>query len=317
MVTFYQQLYLRFTGQPLGDKLETFYELYGFMQGKNWNKLIYNDVGKDYGANPFDKIDDYVSRLQNDRYVVSNKLHFVSKARSMKVRVFAGEAITGIDNPTNILTEDTDIVEPYQGVEFSGAHNNLNYQASVLKGDMALGYGDEHEMINGRMVWKLPAKFSKDSLTVGSSYAEKIKDYKIRGNSNTVRAVDVSYSTDRVGRLQGTAEFLTSTDYHKDTRDGKSKSLGDEGSRFDISLQNGGFTGTVKHYDFGKDFRALMAPVWAYDVGDVNEYPYNVDVPDNYKHVGFYGEKLTRFSANYDFGNKLLSNAKNLSMEAT
>ena len=107
--TFYQQIYLRFTGKPLGDKIETFYELLGYMSGKTWNKLIYNDVGKSYGANPFDSIDDYVTKVQNDRYVQSNKLHFIGNANSMKVRVFAGEAITGIDDPINALTEDTEI----------------------------------------------------------------------------------------------------------------------------------------------------------------------------------------------------------------
>jgi hypothetical protein len=316
LVTFYQQIYLRFTGKPLGERIETFYELLGFMQGAAWNRLVYNDVGKNFGANPFDKIDDYVTRVQNDRYAISNKLHFLSNAKSMKVRVFAGESITGLDDPLNMLTEDTDVVYPYQGIEFSGNDRDLTYQGSILKSDLLFGSTDAHEMLSGRMVWKLPAKFSKDSLSLGTSYAEKIKDYTIRGNSNTVRGVDVNFSTERAGKIQGTAEFLTSTDYHLDTNDNKSRSLGDEGTKFDVSIQNGGFTGTVKHYDFGREFRALMAPIWAYDVGDVDSYPYNTSVADNYGRKSFYGEKLTRFSANYDFGNKLLTIAKNLSMEA-
>ena len=318
--TFYQQIYLRFTGKPLGDKIETFYELLGYMSGKTWNKLIYNDVGKSYGANPFDSIDDYVTKVQNDRYVQSNKLHFIGNANSMKVRVFAGEAITGIDDPINALTEDTGVVDPYEGVEFSGTDRGLTYQASMLKSDVKLGTTDLHEMMTGRMVWKLPAKFSPDALTVGSTYAEKVNGYKIRGDSNTVRAADLNYSTERAGKIQGTAEFLTSTDYHTDTKDMKDRNLGDEGTKFDLSVQNGGFTGTVKHYDFGKEFRAHMAPVWAYDIGDEDgdsDYPYAPIYKDNYKHNGFWGEKLTRFSANYDFGNTLLSIAKNLSMEAT
>ncbi|NLI79191.1 MAG: S-layer homology domain-containing protein [Candidatus Riflebacteria bacterium] len=318
--SFYQQIYLQFTGKPLDDKIEIYYELLGYVSGQTWNKLVYNDVGKNYGANPFDSIDDYVTKVQNDRYVQTNKLHFVSNARSMKVRVFAGESITGLDDPLNAMTEDTGIVDPFQGVELSGTDRDLTYQGAIYKSDWNISSSDLHEMLAGRLLWKLPSKFSPDALTVGTTYAEKINGYKIRGDSNTVRGADISYTTERAGKIQATAEFLTSTDYHKDTRDGKSRNLGDEGTKFDVSLQNGGFTGTVKHYDMGKDFRANMAPVWAYDVGDDNGnwYPYEDPVyEDNYKHVGFWGEKLTRFSANYDFGNKLLSIAKNLSMEAT
>ena len=318
LVTFYQQIYLRFTGKPLGDKIETFYELYGYMKGTNWNKLVYNDAGKDYGQNPFDNIDDYVYRIQTDRYVNSNKMHIVSKAKSMKVRVFTGESVVGVDNPMNILTEDTYVVNPYQGVEVSGSEGGVSYQGSLLKNDLYQSYSDESEMITGRVVWKLPRKFSEDSFSVGTSYAEKIYDYKTRGNSNSVRGVDVNYSTDRVGKVQATAEFLTSTDYHYDNATKSNKNLGDEGSRFDISLQNGGFTGTIKHYDFGKDFRAKMAPVWAYDIGDPDDdYPNNLGASSNYGNPDFEGEKLTRFSLNYDFGNKLLAIANNLSMEAT
>lgn len=321
LVTFYQTMYLRFTGKPLGEKIETFYELYGYVSGKSWNKLMYNDAGKSSGSNPFDAVDDYVTKVQNDRYAQTNKVHFISNAKSMKVRVFAGEAVTGIDDPLNSLTEDTDVTEPYEGVELSGADRGLNYQASMLKRDNKIGYTDEKEILSGRMVWKLPNKFSPDSFSVGTTYAEKINDYKIRGNSNTVRGADVNYSTERVGKIQATAEFLTSTDYHEDTSDNKKKkSLGDEATKMDISVQNGGFTGTVKHYDFGKDFRARLAPIWAYDIGDEDDdsdYPDDPIFKDNYKHEGFYGEKLTRFSSNYDFGNKLLSIAKNLSMEAT
>ncbi len=319
LVTFYQQMYLRFTGKPLDEKLEVFYELVGFMKGYNWNKIQYNDSGNDGKTNPFDNIDDYVYKINYERYVQSNKLHFVSKAKSMKVRVFAGESITGLDDPLNMLSEDTDIVDPYQGVEISGSEGGLSYQGSILKNDLNNSLSSEHEIISGRAVWKLPSKFSEDDFSVGTTFAEKINDYKVRGNSNAVRGVDMNYSTDRIGKVQATAEFLTSTDYHKDTADGKDKSLGDEGTKFDISIQNGGFTGTVKHYDFGKDFRALMAPVWAYDVdlGDDSDYPKNHKCDSNYGRKDFLGEKLTRFSMNYDFGNKLLAIANNLSMEAT
>ena len=115
LVTFYQKMYLRFTGRPAGDRIQTFLELQGFMQGRTWNHLIYDDLGRAYGPNPFDKIDDYVTRVQNDRYVIAEKIHFKSKAKSMEVRVFSGEAVRGIDNPTNILTEDTNVVRPFQG----------------------------------------------------------------------------------------------------------------------------------------------------------------------------------------------------------
>jgi hypothetical protein len=317
LVTFYQQLYLRFTGKPM-DNIETFYELYGYAKGNTWNRVVYNDTGKTISsANPFDSIDDYVLKIQNDRYVRTNKLHFVSKAKSMKVRVFAGESITGLDDPLNMLSEDTDIVDPYQGIEVSGSESGVSYQGSILKSDLNHSDQDEREMITGRLVWKLPRKFSEDDFSVGTTFAEKIHDYKVRGNSNTVRGVDVSYSTNKMGKVQATAEFLTSTDFHKDTSDNKDKSLGDEGTKFDLSIQNGGFTGTVKHYDFGKDFRALMAPIWAYDVGDVDDYPYDTDVDWNYGRKSFWGEKATRFSMNYDFGNKLLAIANNLSVEAT
>lgn len=316
LVTFYQQLYLRFTGKPLGEKIETFYELYGYIQGRTWNQLVYNNAGN-VGQNPFDNVDDYVRQVQNDNYVRSNKMHIVSRAKSMKVRVFAGESITGLDNPMNILTEDTGVVNPYQGVEVTGAESGVSYQGSVLKSDINRGYGDTTNMLSGRMVWKLPEKFSEDTFSVGTSYAEKIFDYKIRGNSNTVRGMDVNFSTERAGKIQATAEFLTSNAYLKDTSDKAMRNLGDEGSRFDISVQNGGLTGTVKHYDFGRDFRAMMAPVWAYDVGDTADYPKSLAVDSNYGRPDFQGEKLTRFGVNYDFGNKLLAIANNLSVEAT
>ncbi len=320
LVTFYQTMYLRFTGKPLGEKIETFYELLGYMSGRNWNRLVYNDAGKTSGPNPFDRVDDYISTVEYQRYAQSNKLHFISNARSAKVRVYAGEAVTGINDPLNLLTEDTDIIEPYQGLEITGSDRGLTYQGQVHKYDMRQGSTNTHEMFAGRLVWKLPAKFSPDALSIGTSFGEKVHDYKIRGNSNTVRGVDVNYTTERVGKVQATAEFLTSTDYHTDTRDNTKRNLGDEGTKFDVSLQQGGFTGTLKHYDFGREFRAYMAPIWAYDIGDEDDnsnYPYSPIFPDNYGHNGFYGEKLTRWSANYDFGNKLLSIAKNLSMEAT
>jgi hypothetical protein len=325
LVTFYQQVYLRFTGKPMGERIETFFELLGYISGRNWNQIVYNDYGKTGGKNPFDKIDDYVDKINWDRYAQSNKIHFVSNAKSMKIRVFAGESVTGIDDPLNMMTEDTGVVEPYQGIEFSGADRGLSYQAAVLKNDMAYwnrqkGDTEKDEIIAGRMVWKLPAKFSKDALSVGTSFAEKVHDYTIRGNSNTVRGVDVGYSTERLGKTTVSAEFLTSTDYHTDTQDDQKRSLGDEGVKFDASLANGGFTGTVKHYDFGREFRALMAPVWAFDIGDAdddNHYPYVPIYKKNYGHEGFYGEKLTRFSLNYDFGEKLLAIAKNLSVEGT
>lgn len=316
LVTFYQQLYLRFLGKPLGDKIETFYELYGYISGRTWNKVIYNNAGNS-SQNPFDNVDDYVKSIQNDNYVRSNKMHLTSKAKSMKVRVYSGESATGIDNPMNILTEDTGIVNPYQGVEVSGSEGGVSYQGSVLKSDIQRSYSDTTNMVTGRMVWKLPEKFSEDTFSVGTSFAEKIFDYKTRGNSNTVRGVDLNYSTDRAGKIQGTAEFLTSNAYLNDTIDNKMRNLGDEGSRFDVSVQNGGFTGTVKHYDFGRHFRAMMAPIWAYDVGDDDDYPNNLNVDSNYGRDDFEGEKLTRFSVNYDFGNKLLAMANNLSVEAT
>lgn len=318
---FYQQIFLRFTGRPLDEKkLEIFYELIGYISGNTWNRLIYNDMGKNFGPNPFDKVDDYVTRVQNDRYVQSNKMHFVSNAKSMQVRVFAGESIKGIDDPLNTVTEDTSVVYPYQGIEFYGTEGGFTYQGSMYKTDLKYGPANTDEIFAGRLLWKLPPKFSSDTITIGTTFAEKIKDYKTRGNSNTVRGVDISYATERIGKLQGTAQFLTSTDYHVDSKDGKPKSLGDEGLKFDISYQNGGFTGTIKHYDMGKDFRARMAPIWAYDIGPAgpnNNYPDNPDFPDNYGHNGFWGEKLTRFSIGYDFGNKLIAIAKNLSMEAS
>ena len=314
LVTFYQDVYLRFTGKPLGEKIETFYELYGYIAGRTWNRTVYNEVGNS-SANPFDNIDDYVRYIQNDNYVRSNKLHLVSKAKSMKVRVFAGESATGLDDPMNIMTEDTNIVRPYQGVEVSGSESGVSYQGAMYKSDIRTSYQNTDNIITGRMIWKLPEKFSEDSFSVGTSYAEKIYDYKTVGNSNTVRGVDMNYSTDRAGKIQATAEFLTSTDYLTDTSDKQKRNLGDEGSRFDLSVQNGGLTGTVKHYDYGRYFRAWMAPIWAYDVGDDN-YPNDLTV-SNYGRPDFAGEKLTRFGMNYDFGNKLLAIANNLSLEAT
>ncbi len=316
LVTFYQQIYLKFTGKPFGDKIETFYELLGYIKGRTWNQAVYNNAGNS-GQNPFDNVDDYVRYIQNDNYVRSNKLHLLSKAKSMKVRVFSGESATGLDNPMNLITEDTDVVQPYQGLEVSGSESGVSYQGSILKSDLNLGYGDTTDMVTGRVVWKLPEKFSEDTFSIGTSYAEKILDYETRGNSNTVRGIDLNYSTDRAGKITGTAEILTSNAYLTDTSDDKKRNLGDEGSRFDISVQNGGFTGTVKHYDFGRHFRAMMAPIWAYDVGDDQGYPDNLDVEKNYGRPNFEGEKLTRFSVNYDFGNKILAMANNLSVEAT
>lgn len=316
LVTFYQQMFLRFTGKPAGEKIETFYELLGYIQGRTWNQVVYNQAGNST-QNPFDNIDDYVRYVQNDNYVRSNKMHIISRARSMKVRVFAGESVTGLDNPTNFLTEDTNLVNPYQGVEVSGSESGVSYQASILKSDLKLGFGDTSNMLTGRMVWKLPEKFSEDTFSVGTSYAEKITDYKTRGNSNTVRGVDLNFSTERAGKIQATAEFMTSTALLTDTSDNKTRNLGDEATRFDLSIQNGGLTGTLKHYDFGRNFRAMMAPVWAYDVGEMVNYPRTLATKyNNYGRKDMEGEKLTRFSVNYDFGNKLLAIANNLSMEA-
>lgn len=320
---FKQQFTLQFTGKPLGDQIEAFYELQGVIQGKTYKKLVYNNTGK-VGPNAFDRIDDYITSIQDDRWIQSNKVHFISNAKSLKTRVFAYESINGINDPLNMITEDTDVVNPYMGAEISGESGGVTYQGSIYKNDQFNSDKQNHdndEMVGGRLVWKLPSKFSPDALSIGTSYAEKIYDYKIRGNSNTVRGVDVNYTTERVGKFQATTEFLSSTDYHADTTDKNNmKSLGAPATKFDASVQNGGFTGTMKYYDFGKDFRAKMAPVWAFDIGDSDgdsAYPNNPIYKNNYGHNGFYGEKLSRFGANYDFGNKLLSIAKNLSMEAT
>lgn len=331
LVTFYQQLYLRFQGKPLGDKVETFYELYGYIQGKTYNKLIYNNAGNS-GQNPFDNVDDYVKSIRSDTFVKSNKMHLISRAKSMKFRVWAGEYATGLDDPMNLLTEDTDIVKPYEGIEVSGSTDGgFSYQGSVLKSDTNKGSSDETDMITGRMVWELPESFSKeDKFTIGTTYAEKIPDYTNKGNSNAVRAVDIGFSSERVGKIQGTAEFLNSKAYLEDKSDNDTqKSMDDSGRRVDLSFQEGGFTGTFKHYSYGKYFRAMMAPVWGYDVGDTSNYPSNLDIDDsnisgadqqrkgNYGRGDFEGERLNRFSLNYDFGNKLLSMTKNLSVEAT
>ncbi|MBF0498733.1 MAG: S-layer homology domain-containing protein [Candidatus Riflebacteria bacterium] len=325
MSLFKQQFTLQFTGKPLGDQIEAFYELQGVIQGKTYQKLIYNDTGK-IAPNPFDRIDDYITKIQSDRWVESYRAHFISNAKSLKTRIFANESINGINDPLNMITEDSDVVYPYMGAEISGASKGVSYQSCIYKGDtLKIGHidVDSDEMIGGRMVWKLPSKFTSDAISIGTSYAEKIYDYKTRGNSNTVRGVDVNYTTERVGKTQATIEFLSSTDYHADTSDKNTmKNMGAPGAKFDASIQNGGFTGTFKYYDFGKDFRAKMAPIWAFDIGEEDEdggdgYPNDPRYSKNYGHNGFYGEKLSRFGANYDFGNKLLSIAKNLSMEAT
>ena len=321
LVTFYQQLYLRFQGKPLGDKVETFYELYGYIQGKTYNRLVYNNAGNS-GQNPFDNVDDYVKSIRSDTFVKSNKLHMISRAKSMKFRVFAGESATGLDDPMNLLTEDTDIVKPYEGVEVSGSTDGgVSYQGSVLKSDTNKGSADETDMITGRLVWELPESFSKeDNFSIGTTYAEKIPEYKTKGNSNAVSAIDLTFSSERAGKIQGTAEFLRSRTYLEDTSDNNTKkSLDDSGHRVDLSFQEGGFTGTYKHYSYGRNFRAMMAPSWAYDSGDTSDYPNNLGIngKDNYGRSDFEGERLNRFSLNYDFGDKLLSIAKNLSVETS
>ncbi len=320
----FQQIYLGFKGNPLGDKIETYLELRGQMAGEFTNQLIYNNAGNS-APNPYDNIDDYVRAIRNNQYVTASRMHITSKAKSMRVRVFSGESASGLDDPMNLLTEDTDVVDPYQGIEVSGSDKGFSYQGSLLKTDRNLNdwtnrVEDETEMVAGRLVWQLPERFSEDSFSIGTSFAEKIFDYKTRGNSNAVKGVDISYSTDRIGRVQATAEFLSSDAYLTDTKDKMKKSISDTGSRFDMSIQNGGFTGTIKHYDFGKDFRAMMAPVWAYDVGDYGRYyprDLRVNSGDNYGRSDFEGEKLTRFGLNYDFGDKLISFANNLSVETT
>lgn len=318
LVTFYQQLYLRFTGQPPGDRITAFYELYGFIAGATWNRLIYNDAGKTGGPNPFDNIDDYVERIQNDQFIKTNKMHLISNARSMRLRVFAGESVTGLDNPMNLLTENTGVVYPYQGVEVSGSEGGVSYQGSILKGDLRHGSDDDTNMITGRLLWELPEQFSEDSLSIGTTYAERIFDYKTPGNTNAVRALDLNYSTDRIGRFLASAEFLRSDTYLRDTEDNEMRALTDRGTTFDMSIQSGGLLGTVKHYDFGRNFRASMAPPWAYDIGSTRNYPRDLSLWDNnYGRYDFEGEKLTRFGVNYDFEDKLFSIANNFSVEAT
>ncbi len=336
--TLYNQAYVRFTGKPLGERIEVFGEIYGYIKGRSWNALQYSDSGKPSGTNPFDNVDDYLYQVSADRYLQMNKVHFVSNARSLQVRVFANENVTELTDPMNIFTEDADVVDPHNGVEFQGTDGGLSYQGGVYNNDLRAGYTDKSEMAVGRLVWKLPAKFSPDSLTLGTSYAEKIADYTVRGNSNTVRGVDLSYSTERAGKIQADLEFLTSTDHHKLTHESiydeeevpaedeefyeeeKPVNLKDQGMLCDVSVQKDGFTGTFKHYDFGRDFRARMAPIWAYDIGEedvMSDYPFDPVFLDNYKHEGFWGEKLTRFSAAYEFGETLTRMARNVSMEVT
>ncbi|MGI6444557.1 MAG: S-layer homology domain-containing protein [Candidatus Ozemobacteraceae bacterium] len=322
----FQQIYLGFKGNPIGDKIETYLELKGQMMGEFSNMVIYNKAGNS-APSAYDNIDDYVKSIRDNQYVTPSRMHITSKAKSMKVRVFSGESASGIDDPMNLLTEDTDVVDPYQGIEVSGAEGGVSYQGALLRTDRNMNdwtnrVEDTTEMVAGRVVWQLPEKFSKDSFAVGTTFAEKIFDYKTRGNSNTVKGIDFNFSSERVGKIQANAEFLSSDAYLTDTADGVKKSLEDNGSRFDMSIQNGGFTGTLKHYDFGRNFRAMMAPVWAYDVGDYDDYYHRdpgdlrVDSGDNYGRSDFEGEKLTRIALNYDFGNKILAFANNLSVEA-
>lgn len=321
----FQEIYLDFKGLPSNGQIETFLELKGRMAGEMTNMLVYNKAGNS-SPSAYDSIDDYVKSIKNNQYIRTNRMHITSKAQNMKVRAFSGESATGIDDPMNLLTEDTDIVDPYQGIEVSGEAGSVSYQGALLKTDSNLDdwtnmVEDSTEMVAGRLVWQLPDKFSKDSLSVGTTFAEKIFDYKKRGNSNTVKGIDFNYSTDRMGKIQANAEFLTSDAYLADTSDNnKKRGMSDHGRRYDISLQNGGFTGTLKHYNFGRNFRAYMAPVWAYDVGDYGDFYPDDDLKvkdgENYGRSDFQGEKLTRFSLNYDFGEKVLAYAKNLSVEA-
>lgn len=336
----YHQLYLRFLGKPFGDEIETFYELYGYASGVSFNRLVYNEEGS---PDPFDGVDNYVKRIRNDSYVKTNTMHIVSKAKDVKLRFYANEGITGINNPSNIMTENTNIVDPYQGIEVSGTISpGISYQAGAYKDDLEWDYYDNSEMFSGRVVWELPKSFSDDKLTVGMSYAEKIYGYKTHGDNNDVRAVDINYSTDKMGKIQVAAERLTSKTMIKGPGETVASSKEGSGTKFDLSFQEGGFTGTFKHYDFSKNFRAYMAPIWVYDadppdcdVGD-REHPYRnelavekdgkwekddewkgTDLGKNYGRTDFQGEKLNRFSLNYDFGNKLFSMTKGFSVEAT
>lgn len=322
LVTFYQQMYLRFTSKPLDEKLDIFYEVYGLIFGNKTNILRYNEAG---GSTPnaFDNIDSYVTGIDNEKRISSNRLHIVSRAKSMKFRVFSNEGINGLNDPMNLISEDSDNFDPYHGLEVSGSEGGFSYQGQIYKTDLNYGSSDESNALGGRLVWKLPEKFSEDSLSIGTTYAEKIYDYKNVGNSNAVRATDISYSTDRIGRINATAEILKSEAYlvdGSDGSDGLERGLDGGGSRFDMSIQNGGFTGTFKHYDYDRNFRAYMAPAWAYDIEDTMDYPRSLRVEgreDNYGREDFIGEELTRFSLNYDFENKVLKFADNLSIETT
>ena len=133
-------LFRSFTGNPKLDigsfatHIEAFLEMHGNLSGVASNRLAYA-----FSDQPSvnDRVDDFVTGIDNDRKINVSKAHFKSKAPLMNLRIFKGEQFTDLRDPASLLTARSWRVNPasglFSGVEADGKKGKWTYFTSTLK----------------------------------------------------------------------------------------------------------------------------------------------------------------------------------------
>ncbi len=289
----YQNVFLKILANPY-DNVETYLELNTWVYGRYFDRKYYEWSDAD-DPNLFD--------LQSERGVQVQKAHFKLTNPTVNFRVFAGEKLTPLTNPTKLTTTKYWVFFPDFGMELNGSLGPISYFGALYTEEK----GNQREFVPeglvnknydtavGRLTWALPTEYTKDSdLVLGGTFVEYAKDYKTVGNYNRLTGADISYRNRSFGDLSVATEVLRS----EDGIDNKGI-LKDLGHKMDVSYNLGEFTYTLNYYNYGNRFR----------VRTIDAYDLFIDLGGgNYgrgaSKILEQGENMIRFSGKYDYDNK-------------
>lgn len=318
-----QDIFLRFTGNPKLDigsfatHIEAFLEMHGNLSGVASNRLAYA-----FSDQPSvnDRVDDFVTGIDNDRKINVSKAHFKSKAPLMNLRIFKGEQFTDLRDPASLLTARSWRVNPasglFSGVEADGKKGKWTYFTSTLKRIREVSQTGrnienlfdtfsktkdfEDDVFSFRLTYS-PLSFemadAKHEVQFGSSFIEHALDYSTRAAFNRVIGWDGRYSYRGKGSFDLTLNQLLSQ--------GSTRVHG-RGFKGDAQYERGNFSLGLKGYDFHPDFQSSVSASQYIDTGG-----------GNYGRGATTGEKLLRMIGKYTLNEGELAVVKKLSMTAT
>lgn len=291
----YQNVFLKVLANPY-ENVETYLELNAWVYGRYFDRKYYPEWTDDQDPELFD--------LRSERGVQVQKAHFTLDNPTVNFRVFAGEKLTPLTNPTRLTTTKWWIYFPDFGMEMQGSLGNINYFGALYteeKGSESEfvpdGYRNEnYDTAAGRLTWTLPSNYTRESdLTLGGTFVEYMKDYHNAGNYNRLTCADISYRNRTFGDLSVSTEVLRS----EDGIDGRGV-LKDLGHKMDVSYNLGEFIHTLNYYNYGNRFR----------VRTIDKYDLFIDIWDNSNYgrgtgdILEQGEQFIRYTGKYDYDNK-------------